>query len=219
MTAKDRPSVGVLIVDYGLCNLDSVKRAVEQCGAQATISDDPTAAAEATKIILPGVGSFSDAAGRIRSAGWDVALRREALENRIPLLGICLGMHLLADSGTEGAGGGSTQGLGLIHGKVVALEPPDRRTRIPHIGWNEVVHGNESPLFRSIPSGKDFYFVHSYQFVPASESVVLARTPYCGEFVSVVGTGSIFGTQFHPEKSQRVGLQLLKNFIELEAHA
>lgn len=201
-----------LIVDYGMGNLCSVKRALEECGANVILSDDPAVCALADHIVLPGVGAFADGMVAIRDGGWIDALRTAALEDKIPLLGICLGMQLLADKGFEG---GDTAGIGLIPGEVRRLVFDTSETRIPHVGWNEVHHGSTHPLFFGIPTGTDFYFVHSYHFVPNDAEAVLASTPYCGLFTSTVVRGTIFGTQFHPEKSSRAGFQLLRNFLSL----
>lgn len=158
------------------------------------------------------MGDYAEAMMRITEAGWDVALRRAALEEKIPVLGICLGMQLLSATGEES---GLTQGLGLIEGCVVRLQPTDANERIPHVGWNEVYPAEESPLFLGIAAGTDFYFVHSYHFKPADEAAAAAVTPYCGEFVSAVSQENIHGMQFHPEKSSKAGMTLIRNFIEL----
>lgn len=204
--------MSVLIVDYGLSNLSSVRRAFEKCGAEVFLDDRPESAQEADRIVIPGVGDYSEAMARITRAGWDVALRRAALEEKIPVLGICLGMQLLSTAGEES---GLTQGLGLIEGQVIRLQAKDATDRIPHVGWNEVYPAKESPLFLDIAAGTDFYFVHSYHFEPARETDAAAVTPYCGEFVSAVSRDNIHGVQFHPEKSSKAGMTLIRNFIEL----
>jgi glutamine amidotransferase len=202
--------VKVLVINYGMGNLGSVTRALEECGAAVQISDDAAALSAAERIVLPGVGAFPDAMGRLNAANWPSKLA-EALRNpQVRLLGICLGMQLLADKSHEVA---ETNGLGLIRGEVVRLRS-DQGERIPHVGWNEVRHGQTShPLFANIGDGTDFYFVHSYFFRANHAPDVLATTPYCGQFASVVGVGNVFGTQFHPEKSSRSGMQLLRNFL------
>jgi imidazole glycerol-phosphate synthase subunit HisH len=200
----------VAIIDYGMGNLDSVARAVEVCGGKPMVTDQPTDLATADCIILPGVGAFGDGMAQLRSLGFDQGLRDEVLGNRIPLLGICLGMQLLASKGFES---GETDGLGYIAGEVRRFEPDTPETRIPHVGWNEVYPERPLPLFEGIPEGRDFYFVHSYHFCPKSTGAIAAYTPYCGRFVSCVNVGNIYGVQFHPEKSQRLGLQLLTNFL------
>jgi imidazole glycerol-phosphate synthase subunit HisH len=199
------------IIDYGMCNLDSVARAVLECGANPVIVQDPGQLKTATHIILPGVGAFPDGIHNIRSRGFDVAIRELAESGEIPILGICLGMQLMATTGYEFM---EVEGLNLIPGVVQRLQSTNESERIPHIGWNEVVYKKESPLFSRIPSGKDFYFVHSYHFV-CDEEYVIATTPYTNGFVSVVGRGNFFGTQFHPEKSQKLGLAVLRNFLKL----
>lgn len=201
----------IVIVDYGFCNLDSVIRAVQECGGDAVISDDPRAAASAAKLILPGVGSFAEAMRAIKKQGWDEALKNEVMANGIPLLGICLGMQMLASRGTEG---GEGEGLNFIPGKVVKIERTTPDIRIPHVGWNEVNQRQPSMLFDGIPDRKDFYFVHSYHFVPDNKEHILGDTPYGRDVVTVVGNGVVVGTQFHPEKSLKSGFALLRNFIE-----
>jgi imidazole glycerol-phosphate synthase subunit HisH len=198
------------IVDYGMCNLDSVARAVEECGGSALVTDQPGELKKANRIILPGVGSFSEAMNRLRARSLDTVLSEVVLEKQIPFLGICLGMHMLATDGTEG---GHTQGLGWIEGEVRRLEPNGEDTRIPHIGWNELSMMRPSSLFDGIPANRDFYFVHSYHLAPSDDSVIVARTAYGKGFVSALQKGWIFAVQFHPEKSQRAGLSVLRNFL------
>jgi glutamine amidotransferase len=202
----------IWIIDYGMGNLGSVRRAFEECGASVQVSSDPSTLAQARAVVLPGVGSFTEGMQNLRTRGLDLALKK-AWDAGLPILGICLGMQLLASHGTEG---GDTPGLGLIPGRVEKI-PPGKH-RIPHIGWNEVHLRQPHPLFQDIPDGTDFYFVHSYLFIPESSSEVLAETPYAGLFTSAVGSGSVCGVQFHPEKSSRPGFALLRNFIQ-HAHA
>jgi glutamine amidotransferase len=203
--------MSVLIVDYGMGNLGSARRSFEECGATVRVSDDPKSVSEADRIVIPGVGAFSEAMQRIRDMGWYGTLRQAALQDRVPVLGICLGMQLLADSGNEG---GDTEGLGLISGSVCRLDNTGGE-RLPHVGWNEVCPRDRCVLFKEIPPGTDFYFVHSYHFVPHNLGHLAATTPYCGEFASAVFADSIFGVQFHPEKSSRAGFQLIRNFLAL----
>jgi glutamine amidotransferase len=202
----------VAIVDYGMCNLDSVARAVEECGGKPLISDRPSDLENASRIILPGVGAFPDAMRNLRQRGLDQVIVEQALQKRIPFLGICLGMQLLASCGSEFE---ETSGLGLIPGEVVRLQPWGDDRRIPHIGWNEVHFDQRCPLFKGISLGHDFYFVHSYHFCPRDAAHAVGRTPYGKGFVSVVQRELVFGTQFHPEKSQKTGFQVLKNFLQL----
>lgn len=204
--------MSVLIVDYGLGNLSSVRRTFEKCGADVFVDERPASVAEADHIVIPGVGDYAEAMSRITEVGWDVALRRAALEEKIPVLGICLGMQLLSSTGEES---GLTQGLGLVEGRVVRLEPSNAGERIPHVGWNEVYPEAGSILFRDIAAGTDFYFVHSFHFRPARDTDAAAVTPYCGEFISAVSRENIHGVQFHPEKSSKAGITLISNFIGL----
>ena len=203
----------VAIIDYGLCNLDSIFRAVEECGGKPTITDQAKTIETATHIILPGVGAFRYAMHNLRERRLDGPLYEQVCHHQIPFLGICLGMQLLATKGYEG---GETEGLGWIDGEVRHLTPTEAGERIPHAGWNEVYFSQpDCPLFKGISPGKDFYFVHSYHFCEVNDQEILAYTPYCGRFISAVGKNLIFGVQFHPEKSQRLGFQVLKNFLAL----
>lgn len=204
--------MSVLIVDYGAGNLSSVSRTFDKCGADVFVDERPESVEQADHIVIPGVGDFAQAMSRMTGAGWDVALRRAALEEKIPVLGICLGMQLLSATGEES---GLSHGLGLIDGRVIRLEPSSANERIPHVGWNEVYPVGESTLFHDIAPGTDFYFVHSYHFKPAREADVAATTPYCGEFISAVSQENVYGVQFHPEKSSKAGMTLIRNFIEL----
>lgn len=206
--------MSVIIIDYGMCNLGSVKRAFEECGATAFISDNPSDSEEASHIVLPGVGAFGDAMKNLHSAGWDVAIKKNVQEQNIPLLGICLGMQLLAEKGFEG---GEHQGLGLIPGEVIKIynETPATTFRIPHIGWNEIHKKKEHCLLDKLEPATDFYFVHSYFFKTASEKDVLTTTYYGLNFPSIVGKDKIMGVQFHPEKSSRAGFQIIRNFLNI----
>lgn len=201
----------VAVVDYGVCNLDSVARAVEECGGRSVVTERPEDLARANRIILPGVGAFATAMRNIKQRSLDVALREQVIDNGIPFLGICLGMQLLAERGREVE---ETAGLGWIPGEVRKLEPYGEDTRIPHIGWNEVHVVRHSSLFEGADGG-DFYFVHSYHLEPRDEKDIVARTPYGRGFVSAVQRDLVFGVQFHPEKSQRAGFAVLKRFLEV----
>lgn len=200
----------VLVVDYKMGNLGSVKRSLEECGAYVTISNNPKELESAERFILPGVGAFKEGMAHLEEKGWVLPIK-EAVEDGVPMLGICLGMQLLAEKGYEG---GETVGLGVIPGEVKRLIPDAPNIRIPHVGWNEVCYTERSILLEGIPSGMDFYFVHSYHFIPRESHGVLARTPYCGDFVSAVMRGRAFGVQFHPEKSGKPGFQVLRNFLK-----
>jgi glutamine amidotransferase len=203
----------VAIVDYGMCNLDSIRRALEEVSARPFVTDDPADFDGADRFVLPGVGAFPDAMANLRARGLDDALRKHVVDDGAPFLGVCLGMQLIAALGTEVA---ATSGLGWIDASVVRFEPTDEDRRVPHVGWNEVLPcpaRGDSPLFEGIPAGADFYFVHSFHVACADEADVLATTPYCGGFVSAIAHDNVWATQFHPEKSQRHGLQLLRNWL------
>jgi glutamine amidotransferase len=203
----------VAIVDYGMCNLDSVRRAFEELGAKAFVTDDPAGLERADRIVLPGVGAFPDAMRNLRARGLDDALAKQVLDGGAPFLGVCLGMQLLATVGHEVE---ETAGLRWFDADVVRFTPSTPDERVPHIGWNEVdVTASDSPLFAGIPPRADFYFVHSFHVVCRRSDDVVATTPYCGGFTSAIARANVFATQFHPEKSQAHGLRLLRNFLEL----
>ena len=201
-----------IIVNYGMGNLGSVLTAIRNLGRQAEITKDPSDLEKADKVILPGVGSFNDAMQELRSKGWVEALKTHAKIKKRPILGICLGMQLFADLGFEGE---ETKGLSLIPGKVKHLNDIGCQGKVPHIGWNDVKVKKQSDLFNGISSGNDFYFVHSYAFVPVNEDNVLSTVFYEKEIVASIMSQNIYGTQFHPEKSSFAGQKLLKNFLEL----
>lgn len=198
------------IVNYGMGNLGSVRKALTDLGADAYVAEHPSALFEANRIVLPGVGAFPEGMARLHAGGWAEAIHTLVREHSRPMLGICLGMQMLADSGEEGEG---AAGLGLIEGKVSRLDHFGCSLRIPHVGWNEVSFREGEPLFAQTPQGSDFYFVHSYALEAADERQVVATTSYGMEIVAAVRRGNVFGTQFHPEKSSRAGRQLLKNFL------
>jgi len=198
----------VAIIDYGLCNLDSIRRAIEECGGAPFITNNPDDLRDCDRIILPGVGSFTRAMSNLRESGLADALIRAAAQDNIPVLGICLGMQLLAEQGTEG---GETEGLRLIGGRVERLAPQSGE-RVPHIGWNDVTMAKSSPLFEGIEAGTDFYFVHSYRLVGPTEEH-LATVDYCGATAAAASRKHVMAVQFHPEKSQTAGFHLLRNFL------
>ncbi len=204
-------AASVALIDYKTVNLDSIRRALEGAGAAVTVVDSADGLGNETHIVLPGVGAFPHGMANLRARGLDAALRARGAAGT-PLLGICLGMQLLASAGSEG--GAETEGLGLIPGRVDRMTPAAGE-RLPHVGWNAVDWAAaDCPLAEEVPSGKDFYFVHSYCFAPPDPAHVAATTPYCGGIASVVSDGKlVFGTQFHPEKSHKWGLRLLANFI------
>lgn len=203
--------MSVAIIDYGLSNLGSILRSFEECGASVIVTTDPKDLKSASHIVLPGVGAFGDGMRGLVEGGWVEPLKHEVLMNRIPFLGICLGMQLMADHGSEGE---SSVGLGLIPGEIKRMEK-HAGERIPHVGWNEIIKRKEHPLLKDIPDHANFYFVHSYCYRPANESDILAVTPYAGGFSSIIARENMMGTQFHPEKSQVEGFKIIKNFLSL----
>ena len=192
------------IVDYGVGNQKSVSNALTYVGLDNRITGDPQELERANSILLPGVGAFPDAARKLRQTGLDQAIVRMGQDK--PVLGICLGMQLLFAQGEEGE---TCSGLGVIPGTVQRMETT---YKLPHIGWNSLSFPNPSPLFRGLREGAWVYFVHSFSGRAADPSQVIATTDYGMEVVAAVQNGNFFGTQFHPEKSGDVGLEILKNF-------
>lgn len=200
----------VAIINYGMGNLGSVRRAFEEIGAEAIIVNHPSSLYEVNRVVLPGVGAFSEGMAHLSHGGWIDALGDIVTTQGKPLLGICLGMQMLASVGYEGE---QTAGMGLIPGEVRRLDGIGCKLRIPHVGWNEVRYWKQDILFEGIPDGSDFYFVHSYAFVPQDIESVIATVPYGINVASVVKQGNVFGCQFHPEKSSKAGRRLLENFM------
>ena len=198
----------IAIVDYGMGNLRSVQKAFEKVGHAATITGDPNQVAAATKIVLPGVGAFRDAIAKLRASGADQPIR-EHIRREKPFLGICLGLQLLFDMSFED---GEWKGLSVLAGDVVRF-PAMPDLKVPHMGWNTLQLTGPSPLLAGIPADASVYFVHSYYVRPQDESVIAARTHYGIAFTSMIACNNLFATQFHPEKSQRLGLALIANFL------
>lgn len=195
----------MLIIDYGASNLRNVQKAFEAVDVKATISSSPDEVAAADKLILPGVGAFGEAMRRLREQNLDETIY-VAVQGGTPLLGICLGLQLLFEESEEWGG---HEGLGFFDGVVRRL---DVGPKVPHIGWNEVHVQREHPLLATLPADPYGYFNHSYYVEPAAEELVLATTDYEKDFACICGRDNVMGIQFHPEKSQEVGLRLLHNF-------
>ncbi len=195
------------IIDYGVGNLFSLRSSFEAVGQQAFVSSDPQALSQADRLILPGVGAFGDAAQKLRATGLDVFVK-EAAAKGTPLMGICLGMQLLFEQGYEY---GCHQGLGLLKGKVVAMQP--KGLKIPHIGWNKLEKRGQGKLLSAIDDGDYVYFVHSFHAEGCEDSLA-AVTDYGMTVTAAVEKGNVMGCQFHPEKSGSVGLAILKAFAE-----
>ncbi len=202
----------ITIIDYGAGNIGSVLNMIKHVGGEAGVASNAAGVLAATKILLPGVGSFDNAMTRLAGLGLVEPLMERAKAG-IPLLGICLGMQLLANESEEGR----MAGLGLIPGRVCrfSFEGEAARLKIPHMGWNSVTPARVHPLVAGLEEGARFYFVHSYHFVCDSEEDVLLKSVYGYPFTSGVQRGNVMGVQFHPEKSHRFGMQLIRNFVDL----
>jgi glutamine amidotransferase len=207
----------VALIDYGSGNLRSAEKALARAAAEhatgheIVVTDKPDVAATAERIVLPGVGAFADCMKGLTSLpGMVDALGDAVLKRGVPFLGICVGMQLLAEVGREF---GDHAGLGWIKGDVVRMTPCDAALKIPHMGWNELAIARLHPIFSGIEPGAHVYFVHSFVIRPQAAEAVLATADYGGPFAAAIGRDNIAGTQFHPEKSQAVGLQLLANFL------
>lgn len=196
------------IINYGMGNITSVRNAVQAVGGEVIVFETPSDVCETSHLILPGVGAFGDVMANLTEFGWIDILQRHAVDQEKPFLGICLGMQLLAETGTEH---GSFQGLGWIPGTVTRLA--GNGVRIPHIGWNDVDLTEQTGLYEEVETGQDFYFVHSYAIRPEDESCVTGWCHHGERFAASLQHNNIYATQFHPEKSHRSGLKLLENFI------
>lgn len=195
------------IVDIGIGNIGSLRNAVDSQGWDVSTVSTGEDLSHVTHLLLPGVGAFSAAMARLKSTGLDEAINQYASSGN-PVMGICLGMQLLADSGTEG---GVVAGLGLIPGDVRSIQRTPGYA-LPHVGWNEVMQVRTHPLLKGIRADVDFYFVHGFRFVPETPDSIIAETDYCEQFPSIIGMNNVVGVQFHPEKSQVNGLRLIDNF-------
>jgi glutamine amidotransferase len=202
-----------VIVHYGAGNLKSVARALERLGESSVITSDPKVIARAKRLILPGVGSFDTAMSTLSEMGIVPVLEDRVLGGGIPILGICLGLQLFTRRSEEG----SLAGLGWMAGETKRFQPIEQTMKIPHIGWNTVDQTGQGRLYAGFPSEASLYFVHSYYVTSDDPGIVTGRSTYGETFVSSIEKGNIFGVQFHPEKSQQIGLQLLSNFLDVSA--
>ena len=200
----------VAIIDYDAGNIKSVEKAMQFLGQEVTVTRDRETILNADKVILPGVGAFGDAMGKLRQYGLDKVIH-EVVEKEIPLLGICLGLQLLFERSDETPG---VEGLGVLKGEILRI-PEKEGLKIPHMGWNSLRYPHQGRLFRGIPEDSYVYFVHSYYLKAEDENIVTATTEYSTLIHASVEQGNVFACQFHPEKSSDVGLQILKNFVEL----
>ena len=199
----------IAIIDYGAGNLQSVEKALRHLGCQCQITADPGELAAAQAAVLPGVGAFGDAMGQLRARGLEEPIRRFVSSGK-PFLGICLGLQILFEESEESPG---VKGLGLLRGRVLRL-PKESGLKIPHIGWNSLALKEGEPLFAGLPQEPYVYFVHSY-YLQAQEDVVTATAAYGATIHAAVRKGNLMACQFHPEKSGRVGLQILENFAAM----
>ena len=202
-------TASILIIDYDAGNLRSVQRACAEVGAAAAISNDPQQVLDAERVIFPGVGAAGSAMRSLRRTGLDAALR-QAVEAGKPVLGICLGLQISLDHSEEQ----DTPTLGLIPGETRRFRLDRPELKVPHMGWNQVRPVRAHPLLEGIAPEDEFYFVHAYYPAPARDANLYAQATYEGDFAAALGRGNYFGVQFHPEKSGRFGLRLLRRFID-----
>ncbi len=200
----------IAIIDYGMGNLRSVQKGFERVGHEAVVTRDAKTILSAAKVVLPGVGAFSDCMRNLEEYGLIDAVKQSVASGK-PFLGICLGLQLLF---TESEEFGISKGLDIIKGRVVRFRLPDATLKIPHMGWNTITVRRRPPALTDVPEGSHFYFVHSFHVVPEDEGVIATTTGYGIEFVSSIWKDNVFATQFHPEKSQELGLSILKHFGE-----
>lgn len=202
----------ITVVDLGIANIGSVAKALKSLNAEAVLTSEPADVAAATKLILPGVGSFGAGMAAVRARGLLDPIREAALGRRIPVLGICLGMQLLADSGEET---GAHEGLGILASKIKSLDP-ELCPAIPHMGWNNLESTSGNPVLAGLRAAPDFFFVHSYHMVDVPDDVNVSHCIYGKQqIVAAVARENVMGTQFHPEKSQGNGITVLRNFLAL----
>jgi len=199
------------IVNYGMGNVFSVSKAVEHVGSKVKICNNPKDLDSVEKIILPGVGAFKDCIKTLQNLGFTDALNERVLIKGIPIYGICLGMQVMAKKSYEF---GEHDGFGWIDGTVIPVKPKDKNLKIPHVGWNTVSFKKQSPLFDKFNSNPEMYFVHSYQVDLKDEKYIDAHCWYESKITAAIRKNNIFGSQFHPEKSQDLGLNVFKNFIK-----
>ncbi|HEX2944407.1 MAG TPA: imidazole glycerol phosphate synthase subunit HisH [Clostridia bacterium] len=200
----------IAIIDYEVGNLGSVKNALRYIGQEAVITSDPAEIRRANAVVFPGVGAFSNAMSCLERSGLTQIVEETVREDKL-FLGICLGMQMLFDYSEEG--GERVDGLGLFGGSIRLL-PQNMGLKVPHMGWNSL-HVNDSPLFKGLPENPYVYFVHSYYLDAADKSIVTAACDYGVRFDAAIGSGRLFATQFHPEKSGEVGLAILKNWVSM----
>ena len=201
----------IALLDYEMGNLHSVSKALEHTGADVDILTQPAEMDKYSALVLPGVGNFGDCAEKCREHGFD-KLTLEWINSGKPFLGICVGMQLLMEESEEAPG---IPGLGIFKGKVKLFKPDDPALKVPQMGWNQVEQILKNQIFNDIPNNSYFYFVHSYYVEPENAEIILGETDYGIKYCSFIQKDNIFATQFHPEKSQKIGLKLLENFVKI----
>jgi glutamine amidotransferase len=202
----------IVVLDYGMGNTGSLQNMIRKVGGESKISSDLKEISQADKLILPGVGSFDHGILRLKETGITEVLNKRVQKDRVPILCICLGIQLITENSEEG----TLPGLGWIRAKTIRFRfQPEQGLRIPHMGWNTVVQKKESPLLQNMDAESRFYFVHSYFVECMDDRDVLTTTEYGTPFVSSIQHDNIYATQFHPEKSHKFGLNIIKNFVEL----
>ena len=201
----------IAIIDYGMGNLRSVQKGFERMGHEALVTSDARTILNASKVVLPGVGAFPDCMRNLQEYGLIDAVQKSISSGK-PFLGICLGLQLLF---TESEEFGISKGLDIIRGRVVRFKVQNSTFKIPHMGWNSISIKRRSPALADIPDNSYFYFVHSFYVMPDDKSVIATSTPYENNFVSSIWKDNIFAVQFHPEKSQEIGLKVLRNFSKI----
>jgi len=201
----------IAIIDYGMGNLRSVEKAFEYVGHRAFVAKHPTGVSDASHVVLPGVGGFPECMKNLENTGMIDAVYK-SIESGKQFLGICLGLQLLFSESEEF---GCHNGLNILEGRVVRFTP-GHEFKVPHMGWNQIMIKREVPLLKGIPDNSFVYFVHSYYVIPSDKEIISTQSDYGGEFVSSVWKDNIFACQFHPEKSQEIGLRILKNFGDIK---
>ena len=204
----------VVVVDYGMGNLGSIQNMLKRIGVESMISSEEKVIDSAQRLIIPGIGAFDNGMKRLNEFGLIPVLNKKAMQDKIPVLGICLGMQLMTESSEEGI----AKGLSWLKGKTIKFkfDGENKKLKIPHMGWNTIEIKKTSPLFEDLPEEKRFYFVHSYHVITEAEPDSLSTTNYGYDFTSMFQYGNLYGVQFHPEKSHKYGMKLLKNFATMK---